>query len=384
MNSPTSPGKGSSGAIKKSFWGVAAFYMLIAFEFLYMASPFAVYFYSVYRPALNVMNDSPVLGWLISYFMPHIVVETASPLVNIHNVVGGALAVVGFLGFVVGACQVYSYKLLRKGAVTGGIYNYIRHPQYASFILCSFGLLILWPRYIVLVMFITMLFGYYLLARVEERECEAKFGQVYADYKRKTGMFLPIPLPRLPELSGTALGKAGLLFGMYAVTLALGLMLAWGVNTYVLNSLYGAYTKDSASISASRIDREKLERVLEIAASGQGVQAKLEQALQQPDVRLLNYVLPSEWYIAEIPLNGVGPNGYHRFPGDYDPNLYKVVYTAAEIRGGDGVSGKDIIQRVKTRTPLVEVWVDVRKGTVVKQLDPPREIMYRNIPVAVY
>lgn len=29
----------------------------------------------------------------------------------------------GFLSFCIGATQVYSHKLARKGAVTGGIYN---------------------------------------------------------------------------------------------------------------------------------------------------------------------------------------------------------------------------------------------------------------------
>ena len=37
---------------KKSFWIAFAFYFLIGFEFFYMVSPFAVYFYSVYRPGL--------------------------------------------------------------------------------------------------------------------------------------------------------------------------------------------------------------------------------------------------------------------------------------------------------------------------------------------
>ena len=55
-------------AIKRSFWGALAFYLLIAFEFFYMAGPFAAYFYSVYAPALNFFNRSPALSWLSSFF----------------------------------------------------------------------------------------------------------------------------------------------------------------------------------------------------------------------------------------------------------------------------------------------------------------------------
>ncbi len=130
-------------ATKRTFWAVAIFYMLIAFEFFYMASPFAIYFYSIYGPGLNFVNDNPALAWLSTVFLPHIVVETSSVLVNFHNVIGAALATVGSLAFCVGAGQVYYYKLARKGAVTGGIYNHIRHPQYVSLVICSFGLLLL-------------------------------------------------------------------------------------------------------------------------------------------------------------------------------------------------------------------------------------------------
>ena len=105
--------KGST--TKRTFWVIAAFYVLIAFEFLYMASPFAIYFYSVYGPGLNFINKYPALVWLSTVFLPHIVVETSSVLVNSHNIVGGVFFIIGFLGFCITAGQVYYYKLARKG-----------------------------------------------------------------------------------------------------------------------------------------------------------------------------------------------------------------------------------------------------------------------------
>ncbi len=161
---------------RKTFWTVAAFYGLITFEFFYMASPFAVYFYSIYRPGLNLISSIPGMSWLLGFFLPHIAAETSSPFINIHNKAGAVIAAFGLLIFCVSAGQVYYAKLRKKGAVTGGIYKYIRHPQYAAFAVCSFGLLLLWPRYLVLIMFITIMFAYYFLAKLEERECEAKFG----------------------------------------------------------------------------------------------------------------------------------------------------------------------------------------------------------------
>ena len=53
-------------ATKRTFWTIAIFYLLIGFEFFYMASPFAIYFYSVYGPGLNSVNSNPTLAWLSS------------------------------------------------------------------------------------------------------------------------------------------------------------------------------------------------------------------------------------------------------------------------------------------------------------------------------
>jgi hypothetical protein len=95
---------------------------------IYMASPFALYFYSVYRPGLAFISTNSALSWLSFFFFPHIVVETSSTFVNFHNAIGAALFWVGSLTFCLGAGQVYYHKLARKGAVTGGIYNFIRQP----------------------------------------------------------------------------------------------------------------------------------------------------------------------------------------------------------------------------------------------------------------
>ena len=104
---------------RRTFWAVLAFYLLIAFEFFYMASPFAIYFYSVYRPALSFLDQFPQIAWSVRFFLPHVVEETSSTLINLHNTVGFLLAAGGFAAFCWGAAQVYYHKLAKKGAVTG-------------------------------------------------------------------------------------------------------------------------------------------------------------------------------------------------------------------------------------------------------------------------
>tara|TARA_B100000780_G_C20695694_1_gene276656 strand:+ start:169 stop:510 length:342 start_codon:yes stop_codon:yes gene_type:complete len=45
---------------KRALWASSVFYVLIAFEFFYMASPFTTYFYTVYRPGLDWLQGSSV------------------------------------------------------------------------------------------------------------------------------------------------------------------------------------------------------------------------------------------------------------------------------------------------------------------------------------
>jgi protein-S-isoprenylcysteine O-methyltransferase Ste14 len=135
------------------------FYLLIGFEIVYMISPFALYYYSVYGQSLNFLSENPVTAWLTTFFLPH-VAKTSSTLLNTVGDVGWTLALLGFLAFCVGAAQIYYYKFARKGMVIGGVYNFIRHPQYVSLSVCSLGLLLAWPRYLVLISFVTMLFAY--------------------------------------------------------------------------------------------------------------------------------------------------------------------------------------------------------------------------------
>jgi len=84
---------------------------------------------------------------------------------------------------------------------TSGIYSYVRHPQYDGFVLVMFGFLLQWPTLLTLAMFPVLTFMYVRLARSEEREALAEFGEAYASYMRDVPPFFP----RLSRLIGSAL-----------------------------------------------------------------------------------------------------------------------------------------------------------------------------------
>ncbi len=74
---------------------------------------------------------------------------------------------------------------------TSGPYAYIRHPQYAAFVLTMFGFLLQWPTVLTLAMFPVLAYMYVRLARSEEREIAAGFGEQYARYAAETPAFIP-------------------------------------------------------------------------------------------------------------------------------------------------------------------------------------------------
>ena len=49
-----------------------AFYVVLVFEILFMISPAALFFYSVYGPVLGFLNGAPATAWLTQFFLPHI------------------------------------------------------------------------------------------------------------------------------------------------------------------------------------------------------------------------------------------------------------------------------------------------------------------------
>ena len=89
----------------------------------------------------------------------------------------------------------YAAQRTHTVAVSGP-YARIRHPQYVGFVLIMVGFLLQWPTLITLAMFPILVAMYVRLARREERESLAEFGEQYASYVAATPAFIPrLPAP---------------------------------------------------------------------------------------------------------------------------------------------------------------------------------------------
>lgn len=75
--------------------------------------------------------------------------------------------------------------------VSDGLYRFARHPQYLGFLLLATGFLIQWPTLPTLLLFPVLVVAYVRLARREERELAARFGDAWRTYRSRTPMFLP-------------------------------------------------------------------------------------------------------------------------------------------------------------------------------------------------
>ncbi len=114
----------------------------------------------------------------------------------IHWVSDGLVAV-GFI--TIGGAWDVLFKAQRAHRVaTTGLYAHLRHPQYVGFILIMLGFLVQWPTIPTLIMFPILVTMYVRLARREEKDALAEFGDEYARYATRTPAFLPRLLPAAP------------------------------------------------------------------------------------------------------------------------------------------------------------------------------------------
>ncbi|MCC6138162.1 MAG: hypothetical protein IT287_05990, partial [Bdellovibrionaceae bacterium] len=78
------------------------------------------------------------------------------------------------------------------GLIRNGSYAFIRHPFYLSYMIAWFGAPLLHGIYYTYAFAVIMTSLYYIAASSEERAyADTSLARQYAEYKNKTGMFLP-------------------------------------------------------------------------------------------------------------------------------------------------------------------------------------------------
>ncbi|MCX5864654.1 MAG: hypothetical protein NTW42_06240 [Deltaproteobacteria bacterium] len=273
-------------------WAIMA-YCLIGIEIIIMISPFALYFYSVYGPVLQTLAASPLTSWSTEFFLPHLVFP-ADPLIRAISLLQ-VLMVVGLLFFALAAIPLYYGRFTGKGVVARSFYGKIRHPQYLFLAISGFGLMLYWPRFIILIMYITMLFVYYALARNEEWRMQQEQPEAYERYMATTPMFLPgEPGGRLYRLLFGRIQPKWLgIVAAYCLTMTLAVLLAFALRSHTVRTLPMVQAADSRLI-VSVFPRPSQE-ILAVYQAALG-SAQVREALQGKEGNVV-YLLPGDFFL---------------------------------------------------------------------------------------
>jgi protein-S-isoprenylcysteine O-methyltransferase Ste14 len=112
------------------------------------------------------------------------------PHFSVMHILSYILIAAGFI--LIGAAWRVLHAAQQSGTLAiAGAYDYVRHPQYVGFVLVLLGFLVQWPTLLTLAMFPVLVVMYVRLAKQEEREVRAAFGETYDRYAARVPAFVP-------------------------------------------------------------------------------------------------------------------------------------------------------------------------------------------------
>jgi protein-S-isoprenylcysteine O-methyltransferase Ste14 len=190
---------------------IVMFGLFLAFLPFYKKSqrkPASVYMAFIVAMAFEMFGipmSMYILAWIFGNNLPDGILwgHTLNGLIGSAGLwIGTILILAGILLVVLGWKEVYkrywSKEEGRGELITNGVYAYIRHPQYTGFLMVTLGMLFDWATLPMLIMWPILAMLYVRLAKREEKDMEAEFGQQYREYMGRTGRLVPKVSWQLP------------------------------------------------------------------------------------------------------------------------------------------------------------------------------------------
>ncbi len=373
-------------------------YSIIFFEMLYMSTPFAVFFYSVYKTPLQWLISKPSTAWLVQTIFPHFS-KSSSVLVNIFLYLSFPLMTIGLILFLIGFGQIYYAKFRKKGAVTLGLYRYIRHPQYTAWLIFGLGMCFFWSRMLVWLAYVAMVFIYYYLALHEEKECTIKYGDTYQRYLENTGRFLPrcvksltrhhhsIHWDQLTTRSHKIIMITLAFVMAELLTVGIGLML----KKHSIQSLYGVFEQNRAAIALMPTANAEIEKMIGIVEKDAATKGLVQQYYAEHGKQLI-YVMPHGWNISELMKEEqvadtfhdaslfANPSG-HGNTLESDASSYRLLFSTSNCPAT--ASGRGIVTEATAQIPILLIELNIKSG-LVTEVTVPEKSRYSDVPVPVY
>ncbi len=189
--------KPRTGRDWRSFGAFSAF-LVALFAEMY-GFPLTIYFLSGW-----LQSRFPNVDWFshdAGHLLEMMLGWKTNPHFGMFHILSYVLIGAGFV-LIAAAWRVLFEAQQRRTLATTGAYSYVRHPQYIGFILVMLGFLVQWPTLLTLAMFPVLTFMYIKLAKREERDAIAEFGNAYETYAAEVPAFIP-KLGRLFRRSST-------------------------------------------------------------------------------------------------------------------------------------------------------------------------------------
>ena len=181
----------------RDWWTFGAFTGFLAVLFAEMYGfPLTIYLLSGWpgTPSLHLESVPHEVGHVLEIMFDW----RANPPFGLFQIASTALIVGGFI-LLASAWSVRHRAHQRRELARTGVYARLRHPEYTALVLIMIGFLLQWPTLITLVMFPILLFIYVHLARREEQDALARFGEPYRRYQTETPAFFPRIAPRAAD-----------------------------------------------------------------------------------------------------------------------------------------------------------------------------------------
>jgi hypothetical protein len=346
---------------------VAVLYLLIGLEIVIMISPFAAYFYAGYGPLLNALYAFPATAWLTGFFLPHAVVS--------------------------------------KSGV------WIRHPQYLFLAVAGLGLLLFWPRFFILILYVSMLFVYYLLARHEEQRMLAQHGEGYQEYMRRTSMFLPAePGGRIfRTLFGWSQSKAAALGLAYALSLALSVAVAFGLRSYTISKSSIVYVPEKQLTAVSIIPQpdESILNIMNIAFQDSSIAAAMADYRKKGHAGFMVHIMPRQYMmqglfaqpemsamhtrarrsfssILRFVFPFLGRRGHREMMGSADGGPVRLIVSQLTWPNGQYAPGEEALAFTVKHLPLLRVDIDTTSQKVLNVEHTAPRNYWGQMPMPVF
>jgi hypothetical protein len=169
----------------------------------------------------------------------------------------------------------------------------------------------------------------------------------------------------------------------------MGLVVAAGfaARDYALSGLTALYSGDQAAVSVAPLEKEKAVEAIRIATGDASVQSILSGRASQ---KLLLYVVPHEWNIPELGLEGmghahdvIGNPGSHGNSSRFNSDSLVVLITAPILASSEA-RREEIVKNSLSFNPILEVLVDLRESRVVKFSQRTAKGKWDGIPVPIF